>query len=757
MIKFFWLVLGVLISSAILFVHISFASNSLVPYADGFVYPVIKNNPTNPDEFVFNNNDPISNGWHGSKNGVGANADSIRKGHLGEDYSLTNGNSAGKRVYAAANGTVVEVMDSDKKYGWCDEKSHGWGRVIVIKHEAPEGAFFNTDGSIVSETYSPNDSQHPGSTEKNPTVVYTLYGHLSKRDLDVKPGDRVKKGQPIARIGSSEEVSEFPIAWTPHLHFEIKSQKGFNEGVWDKKNPGKHLEQWCNKTQINGIGSGYSYLSNYAPERYNPTRFIKNNFDLGTIGGLGSTIPSSAQSEPIQNKIYIKTKSGKLEVNNFLKKATDVGEGSYALAMTDDYHIVYYEPDHGFLIAINSRPAQLARLKAEAALLEILGIKKEDACTLLISLGVPYDVDPNMSGKEFGLSFCPDGILMQINDQIVIKSSKGEVTVNNFFKSARDEGSRSFSLKETSDYSIGYFQPDNSFQIALISAPLQSSREKAESALLDILGISKNDACKLLLHQGVPHFVDKTLSGRNYGLSFCPDGIAFNGTQIAEKNSSSVDSSHEQTQTINISRNIEGITLGMSLNEARAVLDKAMREGNISKDDVSESAYSSWEYDPKRERADAKCEEIPENSTCYSKAYSGPSEGSIELSTYEISYQTQTSRLVILKFYNDKLYRVILTPEAKGAIVQDALLKKYGSGTPIYHVLDFRKELRWRDPNTELRYYWEIHIGSKEQQDYSLTYSDTTLLNLMREDAIKKMTEREIENTKKENTPPEGF
>lgn len=258
----------------ILFVCSSYADSSSISYADGFVFPVTRDEPANSDEFVFNKNNPRNNGWAG--NGVGVNANSKLKGHLGQDYVLAKGNAAGKRVYAAADGVVVEAMNSSNKYGWCDKRSHGWGRVIVIKHEAPPGAFFNTDGSISSETYITKDSRYPGSTEKNPSVVYTLYGHLSKQDLEVRPGDKVKKGQPIARIGSSVEVSEFPAGWAPHLHFEIKSQEGFDEGVWDKKNPGKHLTQWCEKT-ITGIGSGYSYISKYAPERYDPGSFIRNN------------------------------------------------------------------------------------------------------------------------------------------------------------------------------------------------------------------------------------------------------------------------------------------------------------------------------------------------------------------------------------------------------------------------------------------------------------------------------------------------
>jgi murein DD-endopeptidase MepM/ murein hydrolase activator NlpD len=247
--------------------NISYANTSSY-YTDGFVFPVIKKEPVNPDQFVLNEIDPLADGWLG--NGLSEAYDPTIGGHLAQDYFLPTGTTAGKKVYAVANGVVVEVMNYNTQYGWCDEEHHGWGRVIIIKHEAPPGTVFNTVNSIISEDYNFLDDRYPGSTEKNPSIVYTLYGHLSKTDLKVKKGDFIKKGQSIAVIGNYPEDQPWT---TPHLHFEIKSQKGFEEGVWDKSNPGKHLKpQSCN---AQGVGSGYSYIDNYAPDRYNPSIFIK--------------------------------------------------------------------------------------------------------------------------------------------------------------------------------------------------------------------------------------------------------------------------------------------------------------------------------------------------------------------------------------------------------------------------------------------------------------------------------------------------
>jgi 4-aminobutyrate aminotransferase-like enzyme len=49
-------------------------------------------------------------------------------------------------------------------------------------------------------------------------VFFTLYGHLSEHSLrDLKPGQRILRGQTFARIGPSTENG----GWPPHLHFQV--------------------------------------------------------------------------------------------------------------------------------------------------------------------------------------------------------------------------------------------------------------------------------------------------------------------------------------------------------------------------------------------------------------------------------------------------------------------------------------------------------------------------------------------------------
>jgi hypothetical protein len=50
------------------------------------------------------------------------------------------------------------------------------------------------------------------------TKFYTLYGHLSKRSLDlIAQGDSIKAGEAIGYIGDNTENG----GWSPHLHFQI--------------------------------------------------------------------------------------------------------------------------------------------------------------------------------------------------------------------------------------------------------------------------------------------------------------------------------------------------------------------------------------------------------------------------------------------------------------------------------------------------------------------------------------------------------
>lgn len=238
--------------------------------ADDFVFPVLAQGVTNP---LLNKINPIGDGWHG--NGVGDNVQGAGDGHLGQDYIMSSGNgdenAAGEPVYAIANGTIVEVMNNQNTYyGWCDNDDHGWGPVVVIRHENRDG--FDTTGSIVTTSCD---------TETNPTVIHSLYGHLSKTSIqNLQIGQTVTKGQQLGVVGAYGVDQN---SWTTnHLHLELKDEVGYTEGTWYKTpaNEGVCPESTnysCGSYLVKGVGTAYSMGSNFAPHRYEPGAFINLN------------------------------------------------------------------------------------------------------------------------------------------------------------------------------------------------------------------------------------------------------------------------------------------------------------------------------------------------------------------------------------------------------------------------------------------------------------------------------------------------
>jgi len=104
---------------------------------------------------------------------------------------------------AAADGTVIVARDDvDEMFGWrCD----WYGQLVIIQlDEAFQGE-----------------------------PVYLLYGHVS--DVQVKEGQRVRRGDPIAREGAAG------VATVPHLHFEVR----VGENAFDAtRNPLLWIEPW---------------------------------------------------------------------------------------------------------------------------------------------------------------------------------------------------------------------------------------------------------------------------------------------------------------------------------------------------------------------------------------------------------------------------------------------------------------------------------------------------------------------------------
>ncbi len=108
----------------------------------------------------------------------GKDAAQPRTLHLGLDIW----GAAGTEVMAPLDATVHSI-GYHPVYG-------NYGATIILKHQM-EGITF-----------------------------YTLYGHLSKADLAIKVGDKVKSGAVFAHFGEPEENGQ----WPPHLHFQVIQQ-----------------------------------------------------------------------------------------------------------------------------------------------------------------------------------------------------------------------------------------------------------------------------------------------------------------------------------------------------------------------------------------------------------------------------------------------------------------------------------------------------------------------------------------------------
>lgn len=72
------------------------------------------------------------------------------------------------------------------------------------------------------------------------------------------------------------------------------------------------------------------------------------------------------------------------------------------------------------------------------------------------------------------------------------------------------------------DFNIFYDSNYGSFTIALLKEPLGGVRLGMEQFLMNMLGISQNDMCRLNYYVGTTFDVNETYSTKNLGFSFCP-------------------------------------------------------------------------------------------------------------------------------------------------------------------------------------------------------------------------------------------
>lgn len=117
--------------------------------------------------------------------------------HEGERGSPEGHYCFGEPILAPADGTAVSVRNDHRDYhrtdGWMDPLQRSiTGNSVVIEH---------ADGE------------------------YSLLAHLERGSVAVEPGDRVERGQQVARCGNSGNSTE------PHLHFHVQDHPNFFLGA----------------------------------------------------------------------------------------------------------------------------------------------------------------------------------------------------------------------------------------------------------------------------------------------------------------------------------------------------------------------------------------------------------------------------------------------------------------------------------------------------------------------------------------------
>lgn len=81
-----------------------------------------------------------------------------------------------------------------------------------------------------------------------------------------------------------------------------------------------------------------------------------------------------------------------------------------------------------------------------------------------------------------------------------------------------------YAVYSTEQYAITFWEPDSSFTLTLLETPIGWIRKLAEDKLVEILGMQKEEICKLTVIVAAPARVD--LNGPyGYGLSFCPGAV----------------------------------------------------------------------------------------------------------------------------------------------------------------------------------------------------------------------------------------
>ena len=174
-------------------------------------------------------------------------------GHKGTDFAIADDLAMrkGVNVLAALEGTIAKVRDGEQDQ-WPNNE-----QLETIKNARKEC------GNAVLITHENN--------------IETIYCHLKKDSIRVKPGQKIQKGDIIAQVGMSG-LTEFP-----HLHFGILKNKKIIDPFTGKQNTNscgiKQQSLWDQKINID-----------YQPVTINHAGFSEKKPTLESISKNSSSL-----------------------------------------------------------------------------------------------------------------------------------------------------------------------------------------------------------------------------------------------------------------------------------------------------------------------------------------------------------------------------------------------------------------------------------------------------------------------------------
>jgi len=175
--------------------------------------------------------------------------------HSGIDINTIN--DCGREVKASANGVVV----ARGHYG------NNWGGIILIKHK-----FYHENG-------------FDNDTNDNYVEFTTQYAHIAPLD-SIQVGDYVYRGQHIGYIAWQNNHNDcndfegvnnprqYDVNWSPHLHFEVRSNADLVADNWENFNTGG--TGYERKERVDN--GGYFLPFNSDLNNHSNTRYVQDNY-----------------------------------------------------------------------------------------------------------------------------------------------------------------------------------------------------------------------------------------------------------------------------------------------------------------------------------------------------------------------------------------------------------------------------------------------------------------------------------------------